>query len=294
MPSITEARTELARVRGAHPSDLKPGQTPSIPPFYDPLHIVDLGLQVLDSRLEHTERLQIIEQVVIAAIECGKLELAKTQLQVLESQMPKEYSRLKRLQGLLLEATGNVKKAQAIYEEILADNPGNVMIAKRLAMSFLTENNRPEAIAHLVTYLDTFMQDADAWTTLAQLYLEERMFQQAKYCYEELMLLKPKHHLYQLRYADVVASMGRFELAVKYYCAAVESVSESVHGWYGIRSTTRALIQEKNREQRHKASGVLQEECTNLETYRALNKLSQERLEALYSKAPAHLKSLLN
>jgi tetratricopeptide (TPR) repeat protein len=51
--------------------------------------------------------------------------------------------------------------------------------------------NTQEAITKLVELLDTSPSDAEAWAELADLYLTQRMNEQAIFCLEEVLLIQP-------------------------------------------------------------------------------------------------------
>jgi tetratricopeptide (TPR) repeat protein len=61
----------------------------------------------------------------------------------------------------------------------------------------------PLTIKLLNDYLKLFMGDTDAWQELAELYLDQQMYQRAAFCYEELMLAFPQNYHFCTKYAEV-------------------------------------------------------------------------------------------
>jgi tetratricopeptide (TPR) repeat protein len=68
--------------------------------------------------------------VAVAALETGDESTAKTCITFLKKKFPKS-GRVKRLDGLLLEADGKFEEASEVYEELLKENPSNLLIMKR-------------------------------------------------------------------------------------------------------------------------------------------------------------------
>lgn len=55
----------------------------------------------------------------------------------------------------------------------------------------------------LVSYLETFKNDVEAWCELSDLYLKLNMVEQALFCVEEAVFLYPLNAVYLYRYAQV-------------------------------------------------------------------------------------------
>ncbi|KAJ3045710.1 ER membrane complex subunit 2 [Rhizophlyctis rosea] len=283
--SISTARQRLASFRtGATDSE------GAVDNNYNPGEVYALGTKALASSLPDVERFTILEQTFTAALDIGNLPAAKNLFQSISKRFPPETSiRTQRLYGLVKEAEGDWDEAIRIYEDALKDDETNAPILKRLVAVLTQRNRRPEAIERLATYVDTYMQDADCWSHLATLYLAENLYEQAAFCYEELLLLKPQNHLYYVRYADVQVTLGKPEVAVKYYCAALELCRDHVRALYGLRAATAALISAGSSDQfKGKGSKAVSAvdtsgvERASTETLEALHRLAGDRLTALY------------
>lgn len=286
------ARQKLSALRtGAttDPSTLGASDTPS---HYDPSLVLAMGQLSLGSSLPDIERYAILEQLFIAALDTGNLELAKSHLATIEKRFPFRSSvRVQRLYGLLKEAEGDFDKAVEIYETALEQDETNVLIHKRLVAVAATQGKRTEAIERLVEYVDTYMQDVEAWTELASLYLAENMYPQAAFCVEELLLLRPQNHLYHIRYADLMYTLAKFDLALKYYCSALELCKDNTRALYGMRLSSAALLGQRSKPKTPgkggrgaAATANGSEDPVDDDTLKALNKLAGDRLSAVYEK----------
>ncbi|KAJ3054435.1 ER membrane complex subunit 2 [Rhizophlyctis rosea] len=277
--STAAARQKLASLRTTD------SQTPLT---YPPSEIHALGTHLLTLSLPDPEHYALLEQTFTAALDTGNIPSAESLLQKISTRFPFDTSiRTQRLYGLLNEATGNFDKAAEIYETALKQDESNIAILKRLVAILVERGQRHEAIIRLKTYADTFMQDTECWSQLASLYLSENMYEQAAFCYEELLMLKPQNHLYYIRYADLVATLGRWEVAVKYYCAALELTADNVRALYGLRAATAAVLGdggvEGSKAKGVKSAAVVEAKTApSVETLHALHKLAGDRLTALF------------
>ncbi|KAI9347933.1 hypothetical protein DFJ73DRAFT_835875 [Zopfochytrium polystomum] len=296
---------------------------------YDPSEVLELGEAILarhqSALRSDLERFSLYEQLFIAALDVDDLKKARLFLDKITRRFPQPKgsattsspaspasapasatssdskpisARLQRLVGMLAEAEGDFTKAIKIYEAVLQQDEAAASVRKRLVAVHVARGDRTQAIELLVNYLDHFMQDAEGWTQLAELYMAEGMFQQAAFCIEELLLLKPASHLVQLRYADLLKTMGgKDPLALKYYCAALEVASDNVRALYGIRLLCKDLLEkEKAKTSTHGGSATSAKLTKRgepddgtvpptLEVLQALYDLAGKRLEAVYEDA---------
>ncbi|KAJ3183551.1 ER membrane complex subunit 2 [Irineochytrium annulatum] len=311
-PAITDPARELLRLASlrsgvdlakASGQDASAKTKSTVDPatYYDPNDVLRIGQTILRKHASHIrsdlERYALYEQLFVAALDTGDIETAKGFLAKIQKRFPGKSSvRVQRLVGMLAEAEGDDEEAIRIYEATLADDEANFAIRKRLVAVYWSSNQREKAIASLVELVDTAAQDVEAWTELARMYLCENMYQQAAFCMEELMLLKPYNHLLQIRYADLMKTMGRDELAVKYYCSALEIAPDHIRALYGLRLVTTALITKlqkstgagsaggKGSSKKEVAVAGMSEdiEPPSLEILTALNDLTAVRIAKLY------------
>lgn len=249
-----------------------------LPPVrYDPLEVIDQCEELLSSHaslINEVERYNLYDQIFVAALECGKLELADKFKGLLIAKFnPSTSIRAKRIVALFHEANEEWDEAEKIYSDILTADDTNTVVWKRLASVYRSKGNRGQAIQHLVSYLDTFTTDLEAWSELSNIYITEGMYQQASFCIEELLMQREANHLLHVRYADLQFTLGHNDIALKYYCSALELCPDLVRALYGIRLCCSLLLDSdiKNKKPQVKP------------TTTALNELAKERLLALYN-----------
>lgn len=200
--------------------------------------VVEFGECLL---LEHGNRLgdelwTINEQVFVAALDCGRMDLATNCLRVLNQQFPKSL-RVKKLKGMRFEALEEWDNAKKIYESILAEDPANLIVRKRHIAVTKAQNNPFETAKELKEYLDVFMSDQEAWMELANLYIDMQEYHKAAFCLEELILTHPHNHLYHQRYAEIHYTIGTsesIELSRKYFAQALKLDPNNIRALYGL------------------------------------------------------------
>ena len=195
--------------------------------------------------MEHANKLgdelwTVYEQVFIASLDYGRMDLANSCLSALHQQFPNSL-RVKRLKGMRLEALEDWEKAEKIYSIILKEDPANLIARKRLIAMKKAQNKISETINELDKYLQDFMSDQEAWMELAELYISQQEYQKAAFCLEELILTHPHNHLYHQRYAEIQYTIGTvesIELARKYFAQALKLDPNNIRAMYGLFLST--------------------------------------------------------
>ncbi|KAM7534810.1 hypothetical protein Aperf_G00000113789 [Anoplocephala perfoliata] len=182
------------------------------------------------------EKWIVLEQVLVAALDVHALETAQTCLNHLQKQFP-ESIRVKRLQGMCLEALNQIDEARALYSEILDKESVDIISRKRLITTFKSQGLYNQAIDELNKYLKLFMADVEAWSELSDLYLAQGDFKHAAFCIEEVILANPHNHLLHERLAEIKYSEGgteNLELARAYFAHACRLNPMNVRALYGL------------------------------------------------------------
>uniref|UniRef100_A0A8D3DZA5 ER membrane protein complex subunit 2 n=1 Tax=Scophthalmus maximus TaxID=52904 RepID=A0A8D3DZA5_SCOMX len=222
--------------------------------------IVDVGEELIG---EHSSKLGddiwiIYEQVMIAALDCSRDDLAlvslaetfqgrwfvlenprvsvETCLQELRKQFPDSH-RVKRLSGMRLEALERYDEANKHYDTILQDDPTNTAARKRKISILKAQGKSAEAIRELNEYLEQFVGDQEAWHELSELYINEHDYGKAAFCLEELMMTNPHNHLYCEQYAEVKYTQGgleNLELSRKYFAQALRLNNRNMRALFGL------------------------------------------------------------
>ncbi|KAJ1971081.1 tetratricopeptide repeat domain-containing protein, partial [Dimargaris verticillata] len=206
-----------------------------------PLQVCEMGRwlfqQYYGHRSTHSNDPQLwamAEQVFTATLDVGDWQLADQLLTALRTKFS-DSRRIDLLSGMLLEAQGQFRDAERIYDKILEDDPINMRAAKRKVAILKAQDQIPEAIARLNDYLKEQYTDQQGWLELCELYLADNRHGEAGYCLEELILLQPVNHIYHLKYAELQYTMHNYGVAFKYYCRVLELCSDHLRGLYGLK-----------------------------------------------------------
>jgi len=218
--------------------------------------VVLYGQKLLEkkaSSLGEIEEWDVQEQVFTAALDTNNLRLAMNSLTKIKKQFGDNGIRVRRLSGLFREAQGKWKDAEAIYKSILEDDPINSGAMKRQIAIRKAIGDNTLAIKLLNEYLKIFMADTDAWQELAELYLEQQMFKNAAFCYEELLLATPGNYHLHSKYAEILYTSGGYDnlrLARKYFAHSLEmNDTNNVRSLYGLVMTCIAISSTKQGRQ---------------------------------------------
>lgn len=200
--------------------------------------VVELWEHVI-SRHPHSlgdELWPVLEQVAVAALDAARMDVAEATLSQLSQRFPGSL-RVRKLQGMRLEALERWDDALDVYDSLIQAEPTNPSFRKRRVAVFKGRNLPMEALKELSEYLKTFINDTEAWTEAMHLYLQVGDLRSAAHCAEELILAAPHNHLYHQRYAEVKYSQGGsepLETAVKHFSHAVSLCPSSGGSLYGL------------------------------------------------------------
>jgi len=195
----------------------------------------------------------VYEQIAVAALDTGDVQLAKTVIQRLEAKFPNS-ARVTVLHGMFLESQGDLVGAKSFYEQELEKkfNPKNaelgsvgelnIRVRKRLIALHLhhspppySQGSQPSSsssssnpfslhtgIQLLVDHLDTVYSDPEGWLQLADAYASLGLYEQSLSALEDLILLQPENTFHILRYAETAYTAGEYELSYKTYLRVIE------------------------------------------------------------------------
>jgi len=137
------------------------------------------------------------------------MRAAQEHLTTLSAQFP-DSLRVKRLEGMLWEAKGEGELAIETYDEVLTDDPSNLLAVKRQVAVCRAKGPRglAEAAKRLCEYLATFCSDAEGWLLLHDVYLACQQYKRAAFCVEELLLINPMAYIYHVRAGEITYTMG--------------------------------------------------------------------------------------
>ncbi|KAL4076756.1 hypothetical protein V8B97DRAFT_2016059 [Scleroderma yunnanense] len=233
-----------------------------------------------------------LEQLALAAIETGRLDVADRCLEQLTGKFPGS-PRVDCLAGIRLEASESAETALKYYGELLETDPTNAAIWKRRISVLRRMGQVEKAVSELSQYLDTFYTDVEGWLELADIYTSCNQHEYSLKSLSHTLLLSPQNPIYVLQSAETAYTAGDLPLALKMFLMVVdmtdgddsESLAEStplgitVRAWYGVKLCTRRMSQDL-RLVTMSASSTPPPKHMDL-----LNELATERLRVAYSSA---------
>ena len=138
---------------------------------------------------------------------------------------------------MVLECRGEWEAAAGVYDAILAKQPSAEGAHKRKIALLRSRGQLEGAAGALVTFLETWQSDLEAWAELGEVYTLLGLHRQAAFCIEELLAAAPGASAWHTWYAAVQCTVGDAEalrLAQKHYAAAIElSEGRDVRALYG-------------------------------------------------------------
>eukprot|EP00939_MAST-03C_sp_MAST-3C-sp1_P005168 g5168.t1 len=227
---------------------------------------------------------ELYEDVAIAALNEGQNKRAEICINRLLKRFGDSSARVRRLHGMCEEARGNYDEAKKIYEAVLEKNPSNQLVKKRLVSIFWAQGKTEKAIEELVGHLKMCATDVFAWQQLAKMYVSVGAYEQAAFCYEELMTITPREPLYHTMYAELMYAVGRNDAdslreARRYFALSVDSkfrgTERNVRALVGMAMSAAALdaVKGKRKEGAETDDGVLN---------RKLHKFAAAHLKTVY------------
>mmetsp|Transcript_40376 Transcript_40376/g.39923 ORF Transcript_40376/g.39923 Transcript_40376/m.39923 type:complete len:137 (+) Transcript_40376:371-781(+) len=133
------------------------------------------------------------------------------------------------------------------------------------------------------------MSDTQIWFELSDIYLAHMNYKQAAYCFEEILVQKPTNYLYNLKYGEILYSIGGGEnliLARKYFSKAIAlndkstgSTNNSVKAIWSLLETCKKL-ESMGRKYKDEVNEELIEMCKEKLT-KAYSKESKFDIEEL-------------
>ncbi|EPE09411.1 tetratricopeptide repeat domain-containing protein [Ophiostoma piceae UAMH 11346] len=199
------------------------------------------------------------ENLLLSCLRTGDFESAQECVQRLTDRFGDDTDRVLALEGLIREAQATDDKGlQAVlksYDDILATDDANVPIHKRRIALLRSMGKIPEAVTGLLALLDFSPTDAEAWSELADVYLEQGLYGQAVYALEEVLVLSPNAwnvhaRLGEVEYMAAATSAGGSDAAsqkyaaesLKRFCRSIELCDDYLRGYYGLKVVTSYIL----------------------------------------------------
>ena len=233
--------------------------------------------QTNNTRIDALSRLAILEQVCLAAVDNQQPDLANLALLRLKELSPessataapgtksstmKDSARFRCLLGRCLEATEDYEGAKRLYNDLLKENPANLMALKRLYCVLRaqqqqqqskeeTTDSSPSITSEMVmealnNYLQQNYSDIAGWYELAHYRLDALGdYKGAAYALEEVLLSVPSDTKIHVELAECYATVGGTDnllLARKHFAQALELNSTSKRAQFGLIASANAYL----------------------------------------------------
>ncbi|KAG6336660.1 hypothetical protein ID866_2441 [Astraeus odoratus] len=238
------------------------------------------------------ESWDLLEQLALAAIDVGRLDVADQCLKQLSDKFP-QSPRVDCLRGIRMEASAPPEDALRYYDELLEADAINVAIWKRKIVLLRRTGQVEKAVVELSQYLDTFYTDVEGWLELADIYASCNQYEYSLQALSHTLLLVPQNPVYVLQSAETAYTAGDLPLSLKMFLTVVDmsdnddsgSFAEStplgitVRAWYGVKLCTDRMSRDA-RVATMSASSTLPPKDIDL-----VNELATERLRVAYSSA---------
>ncbi|KAI8119674.1 hypothetical protein FF38_01963 [Lucilia cuprina] len=200
--------------------------------------VIQLWEAVLDDKVTKTgnERHLILEQVILAALDTSRFDIAGKCIKELSTEFPGSM-RVMKFKAMRLEAMERYSEAIEVLDAIIAKDETNAAPRKRKIAILKAKGRRVDSIKELNEYLKKFMSDQEAWQELCSLYLSEGDYVKAAFCMEEVLLHNPHSHLVHQRLAEIRYTMGgmeNIEVARTYYSQALKLNPNNLRALYGL------------------------------------------------------------
>ena len=175
-----------------------------------------------------------MEQVGLAAVDCGAMRLAASVVAAVKSQFP-DSRRAARLAAVFLEAVGEAEGAEAEVDGGLAAAPDAAPLLKRRVAAFKTAGKPAEVLDALREYCDIFQADGDAWGEAREGFASAGRPAAAAFCAEEGVLHAPACAATHAAAGEAHYTAGTLPAASRHFEAAIAlSGGEDVRALYGV------------------------------------------------------------
>ncbi|KIM28171.1 hypothetical protein M408DRAFT_70298 [Serendipita vermifera MAFF 305830] len=250
----------------------------------DSNEIVRKGLFVLEQKnglkMLGEDVWDFLEQMAVAALDIGQLELADDCIQRLAEQFPKS-PRVEVLQGQRIEAK-DLDMAIKYYETLLDADETNVAAWKRLISVLRQQNKMDRCISELTEFLDTFYSDLEGWLELADIYASVNLYTRSLQALSHALLLAPQNPFHTLHFAETAYTANDIPLAIRYFLRTTELCGDDSRGvarraWFGVRLCTKHLTLHPDSPSESATKPM------STSSLNALGELATERLLAAYS-----------
>jgi len=208
-----------------------------------------LGQDLSRKISDELARLAALGQICLAALDAQDPDTASICLDRLrEAGISKESARFRSLLARCLEAAEDYEGANIIYEDLLRENPTNLVALKRQYCLLKAQvGKEAEAMAALNRYLQQNYADTAAWYELASFRMEMGDYKGAAFALEEIVLTVPLDAKIHCQLAECYATIGgleNFMQARKHMAQALELDPTNRRAQLGLVTCANAYLQQ--------------------------------------------------
>jgi tetratricopeptide (TPR) repeat protein len=138
----------------------------------------------------------------MAALEFGDMDLVDLCTKQLCKKFPGSI-RVRRLLGLQYEYNGEYQLALDLYDNLLKENPSNLLVLKRKVCAYKSQGDLKAAVLEIHKILKIIYGDQGLWLELADIHMTMGDYQEAAFCMEELVLQDPHNAAFNSRLGKI-------------------------------------------------------------------------------------------
>jgi tetratricopeptide (TPR) repeat protein len=190
----------------------------------------------------------MLEQDIVSSLDLHDIKRAEKSCNEIRNRFGPDGNRVRILEGMICETKGKFAEAEAIYKDIKSKDETLQAPRKRIVACNRSRGKLGAAMEELVSYLDVWMTDHEAWLELADMYIMSEQHHFAAHCLEECILLQPYHYAHHCKYAEIMYTLGGrddIETARKHFQQSLELKEDNVRAVYGLCQSAAALARMK-------------------------------------------------
>ncbi|HET8691450.1 MAG TPA: sulfotransferase [Steroidobacteraceae bacterium] len=173
------------------------------------------------------------------------------------------------------QRAGRLEQAEAIYRELLAEDPRNVEALRLLALIALQTEHYGQAEQLLARAVEIAPDYLAAWIDLSRVRLEKLDLPGARIAVERAALLNPRSANVQIHVANVEARSNRHDAAIAAYRRAIEANPASAPAFVGLGNVLKTVGRHEEAVEAYRRAAALRPgyseawwSLSNLKTFR--------------------------
>ena len=237
--------------------------------------------------LDPADRLAVLEQVCLAALDEADPVLAEACLDQIRVAVPEGSARYRRLLGTCLEASGDYGAAEAEYDGLLEENPSCALALRR---RYCLLRAQPGREVQAREALNALLEgggggDPAGWAELGRVALDAGDYASAAYAYEEVAVACPLSAEVHCTLGELYATLGGLPnllLARKHLAQSLDLDPGGVRAMYALVAVAADYLDELARAGKRTRQGEADGEDGGADVARELIRYGTEGLLGMY------------